>query len=158
MSDELPDDLPDDVPGARFERGKRHVGLLAGPALAALVAVLDRGGPAPALSALMTLAIVWWLTEALPAAVPFYGIPPAPDWSQVDVPILAHVAARDGWVTPAAAEKIQETLAALGKRMDLHVYDADHAFMNEQRPEVYSPEDARVAWDRTIDFLRAHTA
>ena len=38
MSDELPDDLPDDVPGARFERGKRHVGLLAGPALAALVA------------------------------------------------------------------------------------------------------------------------
>ena len=74
------------------------------------------------------------------------------------MPILAHVAARDGWVTPAAAEKIQETLAALGKRMDLHVYDADHAFMNEQRPEVYSPEDARVAWDRTIDFLRAHTA
>ncbi|MBK9035041.1 MAG: dienelactone hydrolase family protein [Myxococcales bacterium] len=96
--------------------------------------------------------------RGLSAAVPFYGIPPAPDWSQVDVPILAHVASRDGWVTPAAAEKIQETLAALGKRMDLNVYDADHAFMNEQRPEVYSAEDARVAWDRTIDFLRAHTA
>lgn len=96
--------------------------------------------------------------RGLAAAVPFYGLPPAPDWSLVDVPILAHVASRDTWVTPAAAEKVQETLAARGQRMDLHVYEADHAFMNEQRPEVYSPDDARVAWERTVDFLRLHTA
>jgi carboxymethylenebutenolidase len=42
--------------------------------------------------------------------------------------------------------------------MDVHVYDADHAFMNEQRPEVYAPEAARVAWDRAVAFLRQHTA
>ncbi|MEZ4399159.1 MAG: dienelactone hydrolase family protein [Kofleriaceae bacterium] len=94
--------------------------------------------------------------RGLVAAVPFYGIPPKPDWSQVDVPILCHVASRDGWVKPELAEQIQQTLATRGQRMDLHVYDADHAFMNEQRPEVYSAEDARVAWDRTVDFLHHH--
>ncbi len=68
MSDELPDELLAGVPGARFERRKALVGLVLGPVLAVTVAIADREGPAPALTALMTLAIVWWLTEALPAA------------------------------------------------------------------------------------------
>ena len=95
--------------------------------------------------------------RGLAAAVPFYGLPPKPDWSQVDVPIMAHVARRDGWVTPAAAEAVHAALTARGQHMDLHVYDADHAFMNENRPEVYDAESARLAWSRTVEFLRAHT-
>ena len=96
--------------------------------------------------------------RGLSAAVPFYGIPPRPDWSKVDVPIQAHVASRDGWVKPAAVEAIRATLAARGQPMEVRVYEADHAFMNEQRPEVYAPEAARVAWDRAVAFLRQHTA
>ncbi|MEZ4399154.1 MAG: DASS family sodium-coupled anion symporter [Kofleriaceae bacterium] len=56
------------VPGAGFERRKQQLGLVAGPTLAVLAGWLDRHGPAPALSALLTLAVVWWMTEALPAA------------------------------------------------------------------------------------------
>jgi sodium-dependent dicarboxylate transporter 2/3/5 len=67
-AEDVSPELPDDVPGARFERRKRAIGLVAAPVAAVLVAILDRGGPAPALTALMTLAIGWWLTEALPAA------------------------------------------------------------------------------------------
>ncbi len=67
-AEDVSPDLPDDVPGARFERRKRAIGLVAAPSAAVLVAILDRHGPAPALTALMTLAIGWWLTEALPAA------------------------------------------------------------------------------------------
>jgi carboxymethylenebutenolidase len=37
--------------------------------------------------------------------------------------------------------------------MTLHVYDAEHAFMNDTRPEVYSPADAKLAWDRSVAFL-----
>ena len=92
--------------------------------------------------------------RGLAAAVPFYGLPPHPDWSKVDVPILAHFASRDGWAKPAAAEEIQRTLAARGQRMDLHVYQADHAFMNEARPEVHDAAAAALAWERTLDFLR----
>jgi carboxymethylenebutenolidase len=94
--------------------------------------------------------------RGLCAAVPFYGVPATPDWSQVDVPIVAHFCARDPWAKPEIGEHIQQTLAARGMPMDLHVYDADHAFMNDTRPEVYSPDDARVAWQRTIDFLHQH--
>lgn len=57
-----------DEAGERFERKKRLIGLPLGPALAALVWLLASGGPAPELPALMTLAVTWWLTEALPAA------------------------------------------------------------------------------------------
>lgn len=67
-AEDVSPELPDDVPGARFERRKRAIGLIAAPVAAVVVAVLDRHGPAPVLTALMTLAIGWWLTEALPAA------------------------------------------------------------------------------------------
>ena len=40
--------------------------------------------------------------------------------------------------------------------MELHVYDADHAFANDTRPEVYAPEAARLAWERSIAFLKQH--
>jgi carboxymethylenebutenolidase len=93
----------------------------------------------------------------LGAAVPFYGIPSkATDYSKVKAPILAHFAARDTWAKPALAEALQRELAARGQPMELHVYDADHAFMNDTRPEVHHPEAARLAWDRTTAFLREH--
>jgi carboxymethylenebutenolidase len=95
--------------------------------------------------------------KGLDGVVPFYGIPQKADWSQVDAPILAHVASHDDWVTPAKAREIQDTLCAGGKAMQVEVYDAKHAFMNERRPEVYEPKAAQVAWSRTIDFLRRHT-
>lgn len=65
MSDE---DLLDDAPGAEFERRKRRIGLFAAPLLAIAFAMLARDGASPALVGLMTLCVVWWLTEALPMA------------------------------------------------------------------------------------------
>ena len=38
------------------------------------------------------------------------------------------------------------------------MYDADHAFMNDTRPEVYSEPNAKLAWDRATDFLKKHLA
>lgn len=96
--------------------------------------------------------------RGLACTVPFYGLPARFDWSQVDAPIQAHVATRDSWVKPEKVEQIQQTLAARGQRMDVHVYEADHAFMNERRPEVFAPEAAALAWDRAVDFLRRYTS
>ena len=31
--------------------------------------------------------------------------------------------------------------------LDLHVYDAQHAFCNDRRPDVYNPEAAKQAWN-----------
>ena len=88
------------------------------------------------------------------AAVPFYGIPPAgrADYTKA-VPIMAHFSATDQWATVVGAEAIKKEVEAAGRSMVLHVYNAEHAFMNDTRPDVYSPKDAKLAWDRTITFL-----
>lgn len=94
----------------------------------------------------------------LAAVVPFYGLPPGADWQQVDAPIQAHFATRDDWATVAGAKQIQDALAAQAKVMELHVYDAQHAFCNDQRPEVYDAAAAQLAWQRAVAFVRSHTA
>jgi carboxymethylenebutenolidase len=91
-------------------------------------------------------------------AVPFYGAPPPDQYnvSKVRAPILAHFASRDGWAKPEIAEQIRKNLTARGGTMELHVYDADHAFVNDTRPDVYSPENAKLAWERSTKFLHTH--
>jgi carboxymethylenebutenolidase len=94
----------------------------------------------------------------LAAVVPFYGIPPAEkvDYAKVTAPIQAHFAKKDGWAKPSLAQDIQKKLETQGKSMELFVYDADHAFMNDARPEVYDAACAKLALERTLAFLRKH--
>jgi carboxymethylenebutenolidase len=93
----------------------------------------------------------------LAAAVPFYGVPWKTDYTLIDCPVQAHFAATDEWAKPAIALDIQKTVQSRGGAMELNVYDAEHAFMNDTRPEVYSPENAKLAWQRAVAFLRQHT-
>ena len=93
--------------------------------------------------------------RGLAAVVPFYGLPGDLDWSKVDAPIQAHFASHDDWATVAGAQKVK---AAVTAPMELHVYDAQHAFANDARPEVYNPTAAKQAWDRALAFVRSHTA
>ena len=45
----------------------------------------------------------------------------------------------------------------MGKTVEVHTYpDADHAFFNDTRPEVYNKEASADAWRRTLDFFRAN--
>jgi carboxymethylenebutenolidase len=92
------------------------------------------------------------------AAVPFYGVPPGGkvNYGKLKAPILAHFASRDEWATVAAAEEVKQELSSHGHSMQLEVYDADHAFMNDTRPEVFHPASAKIAWERTIAFLHSH--
>lgn len=92
--------------------------------------------------------------RGLAAVVPFYGLPGDLDWSKIDAPVQAHFATHDDWATVAGAQKIKD---AVQVPMELHVYDAQHAFANERRPEVHHPEAARQSWDRALAFLREHT-
>jgi len=93
--------------------------------------------------------------RGLAAVVPFYGLPGDLDWSKIDAPVQAHFASHDDWATVAGAQKIKD---AVKVPMELHVYDAQHAFANERRPEVFHADAARQAWDRAVAFLRSHTA
>lgn len=94
----------------------------------------------------------------LSAVAPFYGVPPADrmDFAKMTAPILAHFASRDEWATVAKAQEIEKGVKAAGGSMELCVYEADHAFVNDTRPDVYAPEAAKLAFDRTVAFFQKH--
>ncbi len=97
--------------------------------------------------------------ERVGACVVFYGGHPKVtyDLENLRAPVLGLFAERDDFATPEAARGLQAEIASLGKEMELHVYkDADHAFFNDDRPEVYNPRAAADAWRRTTQFLREH--
>lgn len=72
-------------------------------------------------------------------------------------PILVLHAGKDTWVTRKEIDTLKAGLAQRGKPGDVAIYpDADHAFYNDRRPEVYREADARDAWRRTVAFLRRH--
>jgi carboxymethylenebutenolidase len=96
--------------------------------------------------------------HGLAAIVPFYGMPPGADWSKVEAPIQMHVAEHDDWVTVDGAKKLQATLVQHGKSLDLHTYDAHHAFCNEQRPDVYNASACARAWQSAVAFVKQHTS
>lgn len=95
-------------------------------------------------------------TPTFSAAVPFYGVPKQADWSKLKAPVLAHFSKTDQWATPQAAKDIKKAIESHGGSMRLEIYDAEHAFMNDTRPEVYAPKEAALAWERTIEFLKEH--
>ena len=96
--------------------------------------------------------------SGLSAAVCFYGIPPAEfaDPAQIRIPFQGHFATQDGWCTPAAVAQLESAMKAAGQSPDLHHYEADHAFVNKTRPEVYNEACATLAWNRTVTFLQQY--
>ncbi len=94
---------------------------------------------------------------ALDAGIPFYG--PAPDASlapRVEAAMLLHYAEKDERVNstglPWAA-----ALKSAGKEVESHVYPGvGHAFHNDTSAERYNEAAARLAWQRTLDFLTSH--
>lgn len=94
------------------------------------------------------------LNNALSASAPFYGdIPEAEVLSQLKVPTLFIAGERDGWITPEKVEGLKEAARAHGLPVEVVSYDADHAFFNDTRPEVYNAEAATDAWQRVLKLF-----
>jgi len=89
----------------------------------------------------------------------FYGGHPKvqPDLAALGCPVLGLYAERDGFVTIASVRDLERKLVGLGKDYEFHIYPGvDHAFFNNDRPEVYNKEAAEDAWKRTLEFFRRH--
>src|SRR6266576_4990669 len=95
----------------------------------------------------------------LKAAAPFYG-----DITEEDVlkklktPTLFIAGKRDAWINPAKVNQLIEAARKYDLPIEVVIYDADHAFFNDTRPEVYNPEAAADAWRRVLDLFRKHLA
>jgi carboxymethylenebutenolidase len=92
--------------------------------------------------------------EGLHASAPFYGdIPDEMTLKGLKTPVLFISATEDKWINP---EKVAE-LERIAKDNLLPVesvkYEADHAFFNNTRPEVYDEKAAKDAWGKVINFF-----
>lgn len=90
------------------------------------------------------------------AGVPFYGAAPdEADVARITAPLLIHYAENDQWVN-AGKPAFEAALKANGASYEMHVYPGtQHGFHNNSTPR-YDEEAAKLAWDRTVDFLNTH--
>jgi carboxymethylenebutenolidase len=90
----------------------------------------------------------------LAAAVPFYGLQPAPeDVPKIKAAMLIHCAGDDERIN-AGIPAFEEALKKAGIKYTIYMYEgAGHAFMNDTGNR-YNKEAADLAWQRTIAFLK----
>ena len=80
----------------------------------------------------------------------------APDWRNYKgKSAMIHCAEGDG---TSSAPGIQEAIKEISKAGgDIQAFDyagTQHAFFNNDRPEVYDAKSAKLAWERTLNFLK----
>ena len=99
-----------------------------------------------------------FMPEQVDAAVMYYGrvTSDREQLAKLDAPLLGHFGATDRGIPVDSVRAMEGALKALGKDVAVHVYEgAGHAFANPTG-QAYDAEAARVAWDRTLAFFRAH--
>jgi len=93
----------------------------------------------------------------LKAAAPFYGDTPEEDvLKKLRVPTLFIAGERDAWINPQKVNGLKEVAKKYDLPVEVVSYDADHAFFNDTRPQVYDPEAATDAWRRVLELFKKH--
>ncbi len=109
----------------------------------------------------MGAAYVTWLATLRPeiaAVVVFYG---ASEWNadypeNATAPLQGHWAANDQYESTEDVPVLESRIKAAGHIADFYTYpNTKHWFFEHNRPE-YDAEASRLAWERTIAFLREH--
>jgi carboxymethylenebutenolidase len=101
--------------------------------------------------------IAHFLSTRLPdlnAAVPFYGMSPAPeDAAKVKVPLLVHLASNDERIN-TAWPAYESALKAANVKFEVFTYpNTQHGFHNDTTPR-YDEAAAKQAWQRTVALFQ----
>lgn len=92
--------------------------------------------------------------EGLSAAAPFYGDIPTEDVLQnLNVPVVFISGTKDAWINPEKVSELESAAVKYNLPVDSVKYDADHAFFNNTRTEVYDEDAANDAWAKVIGFF-----
>ena len=92
--------------------------------------------------------------EGFSAAAPFYGDIPSDDVLQkLTTPTIFISATKDGWINPEKVARLEDAVERFELPVTSVKYDADHAFFNDTRPDVYNDVAAKDAWALVIGFF-----
>jgi carboxymethylenebutenolidase len=100
------------------------------------------------------------VSESITAAVAFYPAMPwpdyHPDWSRcAGKEAMIHKAEADDAHAGPVIAKYQRAIENAGGSVTVFDYPkSDHAFFNDDRPEVYNLDHATLAWQRSLDFFK----
>ncbi|MEX0807892.1 MAG: dienelactone hydrolase family protein [Dongiaceae bacterium] len=97
------------------------------------------------------------IARPVDATIAYYGRVdhPIEELKKLKGPVLGHFAERDQWIDHAMVDPFEAAMKKAGRPLDLHWYEADHAFSNPTGANFQKPESER-AWQRTLDFFRKH--
>lgn len=92
--------------------------------------------------------------EGFSAAAPFYGdIPEENILTKLKIPAIFISGTRDQWINPQKVAAMEDVVERNELPLTSVKYDADHAFFNDTRPEVYDQSAARDAWAMVVGFF-----
>ena len=102
----------------------------------------------------------------LDGTVVWYGYPPLEyvDAAAIQKPMMAHWALHDDFFSITGVDQLEEKLQQANCHYEFHRYDAKHAFSNPKSavrglpPLEYNAEATKIAWDRTLEFLKKSLA
>jgi carboxymethylenebutenolidase len=93
--------------------------------------------------------------DDIAAAVVFYGMRTL-DYRKTRAAFLGHFAEDDKWAPSEKVRKLEERIRTAGREVNFYTYPGTkHWFFEEDRPDAYDANASRLAWDRTVDFLRS---
>ena len=88
------------------------------------------------------------------AAAPFYGdFPPEEILQNLKTPVVFFAGTKDKWINPEKVAQLNEIAEKYNLPVETVSYEADHAFFNDTRPEVYDKDAANDAWAKVIQLF-----
>ena len=97
------------------------------------------------------------LVRPVDATVVYYGRVnrPAEALTALAGPVLGHFATRDRFINKSMVDGFTKEMAAAGKPLEAHWYEADHGFANPTSAR-YDAADTKAAMARTLAFFAKH--
>ena len=93
--------------------------------------------------------------EGFSAAAPFYGDIPGEDvLRKLRTPTIFISATKDAWINSEKVAYLEDATERYELPIHSVKYEADHAFFNNTRPEVYDETAANDAWALVIGFFK----
>jgi len=96
--------------------------------------------------------------DKIGAAVPFYGVGPGipSQYSNLTAAVQGHYGEDDSMYPAATARALEEQIREeSGADVEFFYYPAGHAFHNDENLlGTYDADNAKLAWQRTVQFLK----
>ena len=93
--------------------------------------------------------------EGISAAAPFYGdVPEDKVLQHLTTPTIFISGTRDAWITPEKVAALEDAAERFELPIHSVKYEADHAFFNDTRPEVYDATAASDVWALVVGFFK----